>query len=235
MLWLTGRRFAPAELDELERRWAKLGHRPKLYLRKEGDVAEFCGWKICVDKCGLDAHTAVPDVPRLLKNVGYSTAKEAVAAAANGDGDAFARIIGPALLARAGSIAEKVPTIARWLVKVSQHLGTRHNISDEEFSRDDVFKMGTDDMAELLPEFWCNDDPERLCCVRYERFVSKIQRDISNAIATGGIRAESRLAIRHGWVKTESEWCAFASCLEAVSVGTSDADFRAIVPPGMMA
>lgn len=234
MLWLTGRGFTPAEIDELERRWIKLGHRPKLFMRVNGDVAEFCGWKICVCKYGLDEHTAVPDVPRMLKNLGYSTAKEAVAAAIAGDGVAFARVIGPSMLARAGSIAERVPSIARWIVKMAQHLGLRHDLSDEEFTRDDVFKMGTDDMTELLPEFWKDDDPVKLCCVRYESFASKIHKEISNSIASGGVRAEAQLAIRHGWVKSESEWCHFVTCLEAVSLGTSDADFRSIIPPGMM-
>jgi len=234
MLWLTGRVITPVELDEFERRWTKLGHRPKLFLRQDGDVAEFCGWKICVGKYGLEEHTAVPDVPRLLKNVGYSTAREAVAAAIAGDGAAFARIVGPAMLARAGSIADKVPSIARWMVKMSEHLGLRHDLMDADFTRDDIFKMGTDDMTELLPEFWKDDDPMKLCSIRYESFASKIQKEISNSIASGGISAEARLAIRHGWVKTESEWCKFTSSLEAVSLGTTDADFRSIIPPGMM-
>ena len=47
-LWLIGRQLTPAELEVLESRWAFLGHRPKLFMRKNGDVAEFCGWKIVV-------------------------------------------------------------------------------------------------------------------------------------------------------------------------------------------
>ena len=58
-LWLIGRQLTPAELEVLESHWALLGHRPKLFMRKNGDVAEFCGWKIVVDDTGLDETTAV--------------------------------------------------------------------------------------------------------------------------------------------------------------------------------
>lgn len=233
LLWLTGRPFLKAELEELEARWTKLGHRPKLFMRRDGDVAEFCGWKICVNKYGLDESTAVPDVPRLLKNAGYSTSKEAVTAAIEGDGMTFGRVVGPALLARAGSIAARTPTVARWLVKLSQDLGVKHDIGDHEFSRDDVYKLGTDDMTELLPEFWKNDDPEKILDIRYETFSDGVLREISNSVSSGGVSAEADLALKHGWVKTKSEWYTFASCLEAVGVGTSDADFRSIIPHGM--
>jgi len=234
LLWLTGRKFLLAEMELLEARWTKLGHRPKLFLRVAGDVAEFCGWKICVNRYGLDGATAVPDVPRLLKNVGYSTAKEAVSSAISGDGEAFGRVVGPALLARAGSIAERVPSIARWLVRMSQELGMKMNISDSEFSRDDVYKMGTDDLTEILPEFWKDDNPEKILNVRFETFVDGVLREISNSVASGGLATEATLAVKHGWVKTVSEWYTFVSCLEAVNVGTSDTDFRSIVPSGMM-
>jgi hypothetical protein len=234
LLWLTGRKLLPSEMQILEARWTKLGHRPKLFLRVAGDIAEFCGWKICVNKYGLDGATAVPDVPRLLKNAGYSTAKEAVSAAISGDEAVFGRVVGPALFARAGSIAEKAPSIARWLVRMSQELGMKMNISDSFFSRDDVFKMGTDDLTEILPEFWKDDNPEKILNVRYETFADGVLREISNSVASGGLSSEATLAVRHGWVKTASEWYTFVSCLEAVNAGTSDADFRSIVPPGMM-
>jgi len=233
LLWLTGRKCTRPELDVLEARWTKLGHRPKLFQRINGDVAEFCGWKIVVNKYGLDESTAVPDVPRLLANCFYTTAKEAVQAARDGDSVKFARVVGPALLARAGSIADRVPTIATWLTRCAESLSD-DKMYDELFSRDDMYRLGVEDMTELLPEWWKNDDPEKLLDTRYGSFSDNVYRQVSNSVATGGLGREANLAVRHGWVRTTAEWYEFAAILDAVSVHTSDEMFRSIVPPGMM-
>jgi len=232
LLWLTGRPFTKPEIEHLESRWTKLGHRPKLFQRLKGDVAEFCGWKIVVNAHGLDLATAVPDVPRLLSNCFYTTAAEAVAAAREGDANMFGRVVGPALMARAGSIADRVPSIARWLVTIASDLSP--DISNDMFSRDDLFRLGSGSIEELIPEWWKNDDPERLLDTRYERFADQIHRQISNTIATGGLRREADLAIRHGWTKTSDEWFEFVTTLESVSHLTTDEAYRRIVPSGMM-
>jgi hypothetical protein len=234
LLWLTGRHFTTAELEHLAERWTKLGHRPKLFLRRDGDIAEFCGWKICVNKYGLDVETALPDVPRMLKNLGYTTAKEAISAAFDGDKEMFGRVVGPALIARAGSIAQRAPTIARWLVRLSQLLKERSDYTDDTFTREDIFRMGTDDMVELLPEWWKNDDPEILLSRRYESFLDHVLREISNSVASNGCTDEATLAVKHGWVRTTDEWFRFVQALEVCSLDTTDELFRSIVPKGMM-
>jgi len=231
--WLTGRLFTGGEIEALEARWTKLGHRPKLFMRKNGDQAEFCGWKIMANKYGLDESTAVPDVPRLLKNCFYTTDNFALAAAKQGDEMAFARAVGPAIVARAGSIADRVPTIAHWMTRIARDMGVK-DITNEMFSRDDLFRMGNGERVEILPEWWKNDDPASLLDVRYGMFVDNVHLQISNSQATGGLGREAELAIRHGWVKTASEWFEFATMLTHVSQHTSDADFRSIVPKGMM-
>lgn len=232
LLWLTGRVFTTPELEVLEQRWTKLGHRPKLYQRKKGDVAEFCGWKIVVNSHGLDVETAMPDVPRLLANCFYTTAHEAVQAARDGDTNMFGRVVGPALLARAGSIADRVPSVARWLVGIANDLSP--DVTNDMFSRDDLFRLGQGSLEELIPEWWKNDDPEKLLDTRYERFSDMVNRQISNTVATGGLRREADLAIRHGWVKTSDEWFEFVTTLESVSHLTNDEAYRRIVPSGMM-
>jgi hypothetical protein len=221
-------------LEHLAERWTKLGHRPKLFLRRDGDIAEFCGWKICVNKYGLDVETALPDVPRMLKNLGYTTAKEAISAAFDGDKEMFGRVVGPALIARAGSIAQRAPTIARWLVRLSQLLKERSDYTDDTFTREDIFRMGTDDMVELLPEWWKNDDPEILLSRRYESFLDHVLREISNSVASNGCTDEATLAVKHGWVRTTDEWFRFVQALEVCSLDTTDELFRSIVPKGMM-
>jgi len=236
LLWLTGRVFTRAELDVLEERWTKLGHRPKLFQRVKGDAAEFCGWKIIVNQHGLDEATAMPDVPRMLCNCFYSTAKDAINAAKHGDPQAFGRAVGPALIARAGSIADRVPSIARWLTRLASELTDKDGkgITDEMFSRDDLFRMNMGDLTELLPEWWQDDDPEKLLDTKYGSFCDNVYRQVSNSVATGGLSREADLAVRHGWVKTTSEWFEYVTMLDAISWSTADEVYRRIVPAGMM-
>ncbi len=232
MLWLSGRPFTEAELKVLEARWASLGHRPKLFQRTEGDVAEFCGWKIPVDGFGLVWDGAVPDVPRLLSNCFYSHSKEAVTAAVTGDAIAFGRAVGPALISRASSIADKVPSIARWLAEQACELSP--NIVDELFSRDAMFRMETVQAAELLPDWYKGDDPNRILDQRYESFVDNVHRRVQNSISAGGLMDEANLAIQHGWVTSVNEWCTFVDRLGAITRASPQDAYRAIVPPGMM-
>jgi len=232
LLWLTGRHFTPCELEVLGARWTQLGHRPKLFMRTQGDIAEFVGWKFFVTPHGIDESTAIPDVPRMLRNVFYSTAKEAVEAAKSGDKVAFGRVVGPALIARAGAIATRVPTVARWLTRLSSEVCDK--ITDEMFSRDDQFRMGTDAVHELTPEWWKNDEPEIILDKKFGTFIGNVLKDVSGSIAAGGLQREATLAVKHGWVKSTDEWHTFAGLLEAVNLSTSDADYRSIVPPGMM-
>jgi len=186
-----------------------------------------------VNKYGLDESTAVPDVPRLLKNCFYTCDKAAVMAAREGDTVAFARAVGPALLARAGSIADRVPTVAHWLTRIARDMGV-NEIANEMFSRDDLFRMGNGDRIELIPEWWKNDDPELLLDTRYGLFADNVHLTISNTIATGGLGREAELAIRHGWVKTSAQWFEFAMALDHVTQYTTDAMYRSVLPPGMM-
>ena len=238
LLWLTGRQFTAPELEALEERWKQLGHRPKLFQRLKGDTAEFCGWKIVVNANGLDESTAIPDVPRMLENVFYTTAKVAVNAAIGGDPVGFSRLVGPALIARAGQIADRVPSVAHWLTRLANGLarscGHDGEISDEMFSRDDMYRLGVAELNELLPEWWKDDDPQKLLDTRYGTFCDNVNRQVSNSIAAGGLRREADLAVRHGWVKTNSEWFEYVNMLSAIELTTPDEVYRKIVPAGMM-
>lgn len=230
LLWLSGLAYTKEQLAVLHSRWLKLGMLPKLFQRVDGDVAEFVGWKIAVNHFGLDWDTAMPDVPRLLQNAGYSTAKAAVLAAVSGDSKEFGHVVSPAVMARASSIAMRTPSIARWLCDLA--LEANEDLEDSRFSRDDLFRMNGD-LQELLPEWWQNDDPARLLKVRFLSFADQTNSLISESIATGGACREAELAVRHGWVETEGEWRRFVGMLPAVTRHTSCAEFRAILPAGM--
>ncbi|CAE8678160.1 unnamed protein product [Polarella glacialis] len=84
------------EMEVFTKRWTQLGHRPKLFQRRDGDVAEFVGWKMCSDHFGIIPGTIIPDVPRLLGNCFYSTAAEVVLTAVEGDRKAFGKAVASA-------------------------------------------------------------------------------------------------------------------------------------------
>jgi len=232
LLWLTGRVFTEAEQEVLRARWVVLGHRPKLWVRTEGDVAEFCGWKVCVTEFGLDATSAVPDLPRMLRNCFYSCDKAAVKACREGDIVALGRSVGPALIARASSIACRVPTVARWLCILAA--GFHATIADESFSREDMYRMGKGvELGDLLPEWWKDDDPQTMLDQRYESFLDNVNRQVSNCLSCDGLTHETELAIKHGWVKDAEEWRQFADALNAVTLSTTPAEMRLMLPEGM--
>jgi hypothetical protein len=176
----------------------------------------------------------------MLANCFYTTAKEAVTAAKDGNAVSFVRVVGPALIARAGSIADRVPSIAHWMTKLASgstsgyYLKDGIPIADEMFSRDDMYRLGVEDLTELLPEWWKDDDPVKLLDTRYGSFSDNVFRQVSNSIATGGLSREADLAVRHGWVKTTAEWFNYVTTLSAVDCTTADEVYRSIVPPGMM-
>jgi len=232
LLWLTNFAYTFVQGDELEKRWKQLGHRPKLFLRKDGDEAEFCGWKMVVDKYGLVPRSAMPDVPRLLQNCFYTTAKEAIEAAKSGDELRFARLVAPAVVARASSIADRAPSIASWLLRYVAELGDG-KLRAECFTADDIYRMGRDDlMQDLLPERWKGDDQEKfLDSVRkYGDFIDNVQEAISNSIASGGLAREAELAVEHKWVQTEREWTELVTKLGFVIPGVKESLFREIFP-----
>lgn len=232
LVWLTGAVFTKTQLTELEDRWIRLGHRPKLFLRKEGDEAEFCGWKVIVDKYGLVTDTAMPDLPRMMQNCFYTTAKEAILASRLGQANLFAKLVGPGVVARAGSIASKAPSIARWLLDYTAALGDG-SLHAEDMKADDLYRLNRNDLLEdVLPERWKSDDQERILdyAMKFGDFVENVEESISNSIAAQGLDREAELAIQHKWVRTKEEWNDMLLRLQCVVPGSSEAEFRAIFP-----
>ena len=240
LLWLTGPKLTSLEMKKLEDRWVQLGHRPKLFLRKDGDEAEFCGWKIMVDEYGLATDTAMPDLPRMLQNCFYTTAQEALAASKAGQPGVFARAVTPGVVARAGSIASRTPSIALWMLRYVADLGDGELFATE-LSRDDIYRLGRDDLLEeVMPELWKGTDPilghaattvkilDR--ATKYGDYVSNVETMIANTIAQDGISREAELAVQHGWVRTKEEWNSVMRKLNLFVPGCDEAHFRAIWP-----
>lgn len=229
LLRLGGRCLTQIEVEELSRRWTKLGHRPKLYQRQKGDVAEYCGWKAVVDEAGMVPGTEVPDVPRLLRNLFRSTSKDAVRLAKT---EGWRPIVAASLVSRIAGIAYRVPSIAHWAMSLADELAVS---AEMEFTRDDLFRLGSD-LGDILPEYWKDDDPTRILneSVKYGHYADGVRCTISNSIAAGGLELEVALAVRHGWVKDEQEWRTFTANLQAIGLQSATVDIRSILPPGMM-
>lgn len=111
---------APAEecvterfMHTVEQRWASVGHRPKLFWRKPGDVAEFTGWHFEVTPTGLG--DCCPDIWRQLAGMSYSTSKDVVKAVEAGDMSRVKRLVAPGVLARLFPLASRLPVLSRML------------------------------------------------------------------------------------------------------------------------
>jgi len=123
----------------LHARWVKLGHRPKLYHRLPGEVAEFTGWKFVVDQHGL-TEACAPDLKRNLCVMPFSTNKAAIEAAVKGDVLALRKAVAPGIISRLYPLARKLPQFCsvmygRWKQYVRE---------ETEFTRDEVFALDLD-------------------------------------------------------------------------------------------
>lgn len=97
----------------VEQRWTSVGHRPKLFWRKPGEIAEFTGWHFEVTSEGLG--DCCPDLWRQLAGMSYSTSKDVVKAVEAGDIHRVKRLVAPGVLARLFPLASRLPVLSRIL------------------------------------------------------------------------------------------------------------------------
>lgn len=169
-------------LELLTQRWAKLGHRPKLFWRKEGDIAEAVGWHYAVDSLGLVEETGSPDVMRVLTNSCYSTIKAAIAAAEVGDTKAFGLAVAPGILSRSYTLAKRFPGIALCLFQLASRFMSRDSVV--EFTGDDRSRLDLDFGDVLSKEWEIESDAvfdERLCraTLSYETMFARTEKRIN--------------------------------------------------------
>lgn len=124
-------------LASMSARWTKLGHRPKLFWRKPGGVAEFTGWHFAVTEHGLDGKKCAPDLLRNLTNMAFTTNKVAIAAALDGNKEQFMRAVAPAVIAKCYPMARVYPQMARLLYR---DFGSYVD-SNAELSLDDLHRL----------------------------------------------------------------------------------------------
>lgn len=196
-------------------RWIKLGHRPKLYARKPGDCAEFCGWKFLCDQFGLVEDECTPDAPRQFKNGHTTHAQEAVAFAVQEDKAAFAKAVVPGILARAYTLAEKTPILAQYFLTLAEKVNGGC-IGAMAFDAESLYQVGRNPEAHL-PEFWKADIDVDLFLSEYKNW-QEITTMVKSAVSAGlaiAADAEPEFAVRQGWVKSVDEYTRFIEVLTA--------------------
>jgi hypothetical protein len=150
--------FDKNQLLVLTARWEKLGHNPKLFFRRPGDVAEFVGWKLTVGQRGFDRNQFAPDLPRQLVNRCFSIAHEAREAAHSGDRTKFMLAILPTFYAAALEFSTRVPHVGLYFLNKAEMLRTEINDASRvckiKLSHDDVMRLPGDVVSSLVPEPW---------------------------------------------------------------------------------
>jgi hypothetical protein len=205
--------FTDDQIAQLSARWTALGHRPKLYLRRAGEAAEFCGWKFLVDGHGLVPGGETVDVPRQFRNGHTCIAPEAVTAVLRGNRKAFAKIAVPGMLTRAYTLADNAPSLAQYFLNMAEYFngGT---VTDANFSSRELYKLG--ELAADLPEMWRLDEHEFRKLEDTADMRSQIEK-VYESVALGKIRCtdEAGFAMAHGWVDNAEEYHTFIELLNA--------------------
>lgn len=203
-------------------RWVKLGHRPKLFWRKEGEVAEFTGWHFAVEATGIDYEKACPDIMRNLTNMAFSINPTAVKAAADGDKRALMRAVAPGIIARLYPFAARLPQFCR---AIYNQFG-RHVRAEAELTRDEMYAL------ELEPEdlgFHESDytrDMDATIERQTLRFQPLLQR-FETELAKGDALAEPDLAVSLGVVKSFDDYHDLLDLIEGgYYVGADSEAFR---------
>jgi len=215
ILSLTGL-LTDDQLQTFKERWEKLGHRPKLFKRKPGDAAEFCGWKFLVGELGIVEGTETPDVPRQFKNGHTTRIKEAISMAVKEDKTGFAACVVPGIMARAYTLAEKTPNLARYFLNLAELInGGKKFLSG--FDREALFNVGYEGSVTHeceLPEMWKPFDPEKYMkpVLRWRSVVDEVYEAVNSGMALDA-HAEAGFAVKHGWVRQEDEYWRFIDML----------------------
>jgi len=205
--------YSDLEMEKLAERWKACGHRPKLFLRKPGEAAEFCGWKMIADQYGIRLGSEVVDVPRQWRNGHTCIAPEAVKAAVDGDRKAFASVVVPGILCRAYNVTDRCPSLGRYFLNMAEYLNGGR-VLDSQFSVRMLIKMGQ--LEAELPEMWRCDGGDLRTIETMSEMDSMVEK-VYNAVhnSTVSLAEEANFAVEQGWVASTNEWNEFISMLDA--------------------
>lgn len=206
--------------------WTRLGHRPKLFHRKQ--VAEFCGYHFCINDFGLTGLYA-PDLRRQLVSAAYCSNKLAVEAALTGDWRKLGMAVGPGLISRAYALAVAYPSIARCFFNLGTALLGRQT---PVLNWDDIYALELDEAAPPPVYKYGDEDSELwfLRKVRWEDIITRTDRRINESLVSGfGNLDESAVAVRLRALEDEEDWWHLVAQFEMLSIGLDEQSFQANV------
>jgi len=186
-------------MDMMHDRWVKLGHRPKLFWRKEKSRAEFCGWHFAVLEEGLD-RTCAPDLVRNLINMAYSINAAAVTAAIAGDHDSFMKAVAPGIISRLYPLASKYPTLCDTISQ--QFVRYTSQVVSTDLTRDEIYSLQLEPEDFGFKESDYYADMDGAISRAAQRFRPILER-YREQLAQGDSVQERKLAVQMSVVRTE--------------------------------
>ncbi|APG78110.1 RNA-dependent RNA polymerase [Beihai weivirus-like virus 13] len=204
-------------------RWTKLGHRPKLYWRAIGAVAEFTGWHFSVSDVGIGSDCAAPDLIRNLTNMAYSINAAAINATAAGDRKALMSAVAPGVIARLYPMAEKFPMLCKLLYgQFAHHL---RDTTTTDLTRDEIYALELEPEDFGFKESDYNTDMDLNIERATQRFQPILER-FEMAIGRGNEQEEADLAVRLGLVPDNDKYYDLLDAIEGgYRVGADSAAF----------
>jgi len=214
-------------LHMLEQRWDRMGHRPKLFWRKPGQVAEFTGWHFAVTDVGIGVVDAAPDLFRNLTNMAFSINKTAIKAAGEGNMRALMTAVAPGVIARLYPMAQKFPMLCRLLsAQFGRHL---RDVAELELTRDEVYALELEPEDFGFKESNYDTDMDLVIERATYRFQPILER-FEMALGRGDEQAEADLAVRLGLVPDIHKYYDLLDAIEGgYRVGAESLPFAAAV------
>jgi len=202
---MTTYKFTKEEYTDMHDRWVRLGHRPKLYLRKPGSVTEFTGYHFLVDEHGIVPASGCPDVARTMIGSASTMSKNAVQSA-TGDIDEkeFATIASATLLCAAASFSKRLPTLAEFYLRNSREYMTRAGVKHHELTHDQMMRLCPEVKEDIFPERWKQkESTEKILTVGSK--IGDIVHQVECAISQADLELESQHVADKGVCSAE-EW-----------------------------
>lgn len=221
---LSTYKFSKEELDDMEARWTRLGHRPKLFLRPSGSVTEFTGYHFLVDDHGIVPESGCPDIVRTMVASSVTIAKEAVRGTVDAGDTKIAPVACASLLCTAAAFADRMPSLAEFYLRVSREWMARGNLKHVELSHDHLMKLTPEVKDELFPETWkAQDATEKI--LKAGSKIGDVELEVVNRIASCDLKAEALHAEAKG-VCSAKIWADVIQYHMDVNVDTDEQTYR---------
>lgn len=221
---LASYKFTDDEIDEMESRWTRLGHRPKLYLRAPGTVTEFTGYHFLVDDHGIVPCTGCPDIVRTMVASSVTIAKEAVRGVVEEDEKKIAPVACASLLCTAAAFSERLPNLAQFYLRASREWMARGDLRHVELTHDHLMRISPEVKEALFPERWKDcDATEKI--LKAGSKIGDVELDVESRISQCDLEEEAR-HVEHKGVCSALVWADVIKYHMDVTIDTDEQVYR---------